>query len=133
MSDLLGDSPYALDFAQHWAEALNRHDVDSMLDFYADKAALVPWDGQEWLRGDDQIRAYFEQLFEYPNLTCDLVGTEVNQNLGEGIRAISGGFDVSYGTELSDMIRLKMRYTFVVEGGMSNWQIHTHHWSYAYP
>ena len=122
-----GSDPYGLSYVQDWADALAEGDLDLMLAFYADKAVLVPTFGAGILRGKDEIGEYFAKLFLLPNLSCDLEGSEINQNLQNGVRVISGNYIFVWGTCVSDMGREEARYTFVIEGDSAGWVAHTHH------
>jgi len=122
-----GSDPYGLAFASDWAAALGEGDLDLMLGFYADKAVLVPTFSEDILRGEEKIREYFTGLFELPNLTCEVGDGEINQNLQNGIRSVSGFYVFSWGTNLSDMTSEPSRFTFVIEGNAAGWVVHTHH------
>lgn len=122
-----GSDPYGLSFVQNWADALAEGDLEEMLALYADKAVLVPTFGSEILRGKEEIGEYFAKLFLLPNLSCDLEGSEINQNLQNGVRVISGNYIFVWGTGISDMGRKESRYTFVIEGDSAGWVAHTHH------
>lgn len=71
----------AREFADHWVQAWNSHDLDSIMSHYAPGAVLVSPiaatianDPQGTLRGKDALRRYFKRGLQlYPDLTFDVV------------------------------------------------------------
>lgn len=69
------------DFARHWVEAWNTHDLDAILSHYAADPVLVSPAAAKLLdepggmvRGKDALRAYFRRgLDAYPDLTFELL------------------------------------------------------------
>ena len=71
----------AEDFAQSWLEAWNSHDLEAILDHYADDVELtspfvvqVLGDPSGAIRGKDNLRMYFGMgLSMFPDLRFDLI------------------------------------------------------------
>ena len=115
-------SNMALTFVVDWMEALNAGDVDGIVDLYdSESCVLVPPDGNDVIRGSEAIASYYLALFEkYPGLEGK-VHDQVNQNLGDNRRALSGHYTLRWnGGEEEE------RFTFVVVWD-GYWVIHTHH------
>ncbi len=71
----------AREFAEHWVEAWNSHDLDEIMSHYTAEAVLVSPvaarilnDPSGTVKGKEAIRAYFKRgLAAYPSLEFDLV------------------------------------------------------------
>ena len=71
----------AREFAKHWVEAWNSHNLDEIMSHYAAEAILVSpvaakilSDPSGTVEGKEAIRAYFKRGLEaYPNLEFDLI------------------------------------------------------------
>lgn len=121
----IGDTtPAALLIVNHWLEALATGDPDKVVAMYdAKSCVLVPTLGNDPLRGQEAIRGYFvDFIANHPGLH-GTVHEEINQNLGEGRRSISGHYTFFWdGGGVQDA-----RFTFVVVETDGVWDIHTHH------
>ena len=103
-------------FAQHWLEAWNAHDLESLLGHFADgvvftspvAAQLLPGsDGV--IRGKEALRAYWtEGLRRIPDLRFDLVGVYA------GVEAIV----INYRNQKGGLVNEVLRFAdgLVVEG-----------------
>jgi len=117
-------------------EAICKGDVDGVLNMYSEKAVLVPTLVNEPIRGKEELRAYFEDFLSKPNL-CGDVHMEIDQNLGNGYRSLSGTYTFRWDGEEG----VEARYTFVVRhptgfdgNSIGDWSICTHHSSeYPFP
>jgi hypothetical protein len=73
----------AHEFARHWVQAWNSHDLDAILSHYAPDVVLISPAAAKLLndpsgavRGTEALRAYFSRGLEaYPNLTFELLDT----------------------------------------------------------
>lgn len=71
----------ARNFAAHWIEVWNSHDIDEIMSHYAEDIVLVSPvaakilnDPAGAVKGKNALRAYFEKGLEvYPNLKFDLI------------------------------------------------------------
>jgi len=71
----------AREFAKHWAQAWNSHNLDQIMSHYAADVVLVSPvaakllnDPSGTVRGKEALRAYFKRGLEaYPNLRFDLI------------------------------------------------------------
>lgn len=106
----------------HWMETLCKGDVEGLLEMYSEEAVLVATFVDQPLQGKAALREYFEDFASKPNL-CGQVHMEIDQNLGNGYRSISGTYEFSWDGEEG----VDARYTFVVHQTSSQWLIHTHH------
>jgi ketosteroid isomerase-like protein len=66
--------------AEHWCEAWNKRDLDSIMQHYSDDVALnSPFVVQRlgnadgWVRGKDNLRSYFAVALRNPDLHFELV------------------------------------------------------------
>ena len=121
--------PMGIFLPLHWMETLCAGDVDALLDMYADDAVFVATFVDEPLQGKDALRGYFENLMSKPNLRGK-VHSEIDQNLGNAYRAISGTYEFSWDGEEG----VDARYTFVIHQPLGfdlspseEWSIYSHH------
>ena len=71
----------AQEFARHWVEAWNLHNLDEIMSHYAEDVVLVSPvaakilnDPSGMVKGKEALRAYFKRgLDVYPNLKFDLI------------------------------------------------------------
>jgi uncharacterized protein (TIGR02246 family) len=59
---LAGPAEDAGSVVNHWAEAFNANDVDSLIDLYAPDAIFIGTSGAGLIEGKDAIHAYFTRL-----------------------------------------------------------------------
>jgi uncharacterized protein (TIGR02246 family) len=59
---LAGPAEDAGSVVNHWAEAFNANDVDSLVDLYAPNAILIGTSGAGLIEGKDAVHSYFARL-----------------------------------------------------------------------
>lgn len=117
MSDPLG-----IFLPKHWMDALCEGDVAKLLAMYDVNAVLIPTFSNEPIQGHEALEQYFNEFAgSRPNL-CGEVHEEIDQNLHDGHRSISGHYTFTW-----DGGSAEARYTFVIQEGGDEWVIHTHH------
>lgn len=119
--------PYALHFLNDWSHNIETGDLDTLLAMYEDEAVLLPTFGSETLRGQTELREYFTTLLEHPNLTVHVEDEQINQNVKDGHRVLSGDYEFSWGTDASSMTHVHARYTFALTEVDGKWIASTHH------
>lgn len=93
--------------ARDWCDAWNRRDLDAVLEHYAEEVALCSPlvvrrlgrpDG--WLRGKDELRAYFARGMANPALRFDYHGVRI------GVAAMTVLYGRENGIEVADTMEL---------------------------
>ena len=119
--------PYALHFLNDWSHNLATGDLASLVVMYEDQAVLLGTFGPEILRGQEAIEGYFRDLMEHPNLTVHVEDEQINQNVKDGHRVLSGDYEFSWGVNASSMVHVHARYTFAITEVDGKWIASTHH------
>ncbi len=116
--------PEAIFLPSDWLKALCSGDVGAVMDMYSEHAVLVPTFDNEPLQGTEELTAYFTEFMSRPNLCGESFG-EIDQNLHENHRAISGIYAFSWGADETTTAR----FTFVVhfDEDSDEWVIDTQH------
>ena len=116
--------PEAIFLPADWLKALCSGDVDAVMAMYSEHAVLVPTFQNDPLQGTEELTAYFTEFMERPNLCGESFG-EIDQNLHENHRAISGTYVFSWGANET----AAARFTFVVhfDADKYEWVIYTQH------
>lgn len=59
---------------QYQLEAFNNRDIDAFMEAYAPEITVEDGSGEEMMRGSDEIRAFYTNLFNNsPELYCEVV------------------------------------------------------------
>lgn len=93
--------------ARAWCNAWNRRDLEAVLDHYAERVALCSPLVQRrlgrpdgWLRGKDELRAYFARGMANPLLRFDYQGVRI------GVAAMTVLYARESGIEVADTMEL---------------------------
>lgn len=124
----MSSDPAAIFVPSRWMKTLCEGDVGAVVALYSEKAVLVPTFANEPLRGTEELTAYFTEFMSRPNLCGETFG-EIDQNLHENHRAISGTYLFSWGADPASHETAEARFTFVVhmDADSGEWVIDTQH------
>jgi hypothetical protein len=93
--------------AEHWCDAWNRRDLDSIMQHYTDDVALnspfvaeLLGNADGWVRGKDNLRAYFALGLKIPELKFELVDVLL------GVHAVTILYRRETGNLVADVIEL---------------------------
>ena len=113
------------DFVQEWLNAISSNDAGAIVSLYKEDAVLLGTLDNKVRKGTKSIREYFDFFVtlkpqgSITHIVCD-------QICGGAVATANGFYDL----ELHDngkTRKVRARFTFVLEGGDTNWKILSHH------
>jgi uncharacterized protein (TIGR02246 family) len=108
----------------HWAEAFNANDVDSVVDLYAPDAILVGTAGSSLFEGKDGVHSYFARLAK----SGDTVSIDTSKVivLHDDVAYVTGFYTFS-GVRHGELGKTQAQFTMVMVKRGSKWLIAHHH------
>ena len=104
-----------------WAIAISKRSPELMLFMYSDNAVLLAT-YTPLLQGKREIRGYFQDFLNKENLRCTIT-KNIDQLDNDKDTSISSGLYTFSFTEYGQEVKVKARYTFVINEN----KIITHH------
>jgi len=112
------------DFINDWAFGINKHNILSVVSTYDYQGLLWGTFAKELREGHNNIKKYFEHLFEMDRVAVHFESGEVRQYKDIFIR--SGKYVFTY-YKKDEKIEVPARYSFVCKKEKTGWYILEHH------
>ncbi len=103
-----------------WVHAVNKHDLNALMDLYADDAMMIPAFSSKIRKSKTEVRGLYHDLFEKDDVQVtpvDIVTRRIN-----GLKVDSGVYELIWKSEGFEK-RNKLRFSFVIQ----DQKITTHH------
>ncbi|MEE2661433.1 MAG: nuclear transport factor 2 family protein [Pseudomonadota bacterium] len=113
------------DFVQEWLNVMGSNEPSAIVTLYKEDAVLLGTLDDKMRKGTKSIREYFDYFVtlqprgKITQIVCD--------ETGSGAVVIANGF---YDLQLyheDKITNVRARFTFVLERGVTNWKILSHH------
>jgi MFS superfamily sulfate permease-like transporter len=112
------------DFINDWAFGVNQHSIPGVVSTYDYQGLLWGTFAKELREGHNNIKKYFEHLFEMDRVSVHFESGEVRQYKDIFIR--SGKYVFTY-YKKDDKVEVPARYSFVCKKEKTGWYILEHH------